>query len=123
MANQKQINVAKFEGIRWKMEAGVLQGEKGVSRKPFGDFTVKFKLNPTNGRTSVSVSSWSFGDLNKAEEDYDDFNGAVASVTAYFEEIDELTKNVPNEAKIRAEMAYRREIARAIASIRERKTV
>lgn len=114
MANQKAISVAKFEGISWRMKAGVFQGQKEVNRKPFGDFTVQFKLDSTSGRTSVSVRSWNYEDLNKAEELYEDFNGAVAGVAEYFEEIDDLTKNVSNEAKIRAEMAYRREIAREI---------
>lgn len=114
MANQKVIGVEKFEGIIWKMESGVFQGIKYVRRKPFGDFTVRLKLDSTSGRTSVSVSSLNYEELNKEEESYDDFNSAISIVTSYFDEIDELSKNIPNEAKIRAEIAYKKEIARAI---------
>lgn len=121
MANQKEICVAKFEGIRWKMVSGIMQGQKDIRRKPFGEFTVFIKINAKNGRTSVCVKCWDFAELDKSEMECDDFNGAIFMVSKYFKEIFEITKNMPNSAIQRAEKAYRQEIAKTVSEIRREK--
>ena len=49
MRNQKRIDVEKFSRMWWKYEGGKLTAEKDISRDPFGDFEIAFKMSAQNG--------------------------------------------------------------------------
>ena len=116
MRNQKQINVAKFERIRWKQKDGAFYGQQDISRKPFGWFTVYFQIGK-GGITGVEVRSWEHKDLYWAQT-YATYEQAVDGVKKRFETIDELIKDLEERNRIIQEEC-RQMLAQAIAACME----
>lgn len=116
MRNQKEINVAKFERLFWRQEReGNFCGTAYISRKPFGEFSVSFKICSHNGETSVEVRNLDFPNLNWGKSCID-YKYAVESVKQRFDEIDELTRNIPREVQKAAQDKAKSEYLKLIST-------
>lgn len=111
MANQKEINVAKFEKLRWTLKDKEFRGETFITRKPFGSFKVTLSIN-TGGCTGVRIRNEAYGELFFAGT-YANHKCAIESIGKYFERIDELALKLNKQAQA-AEKERQRLIGEAI---------
>ncbi len=111
--NQKKINEAKMDRMRWRRNGELLTAEMTISRKPFGEFDLHFKMNPTNGKTDVAIVNGRYSAFN-ASLTYESYNEAVKGVAEYFDQIDECVKKLPKSVIERAENAKTEIISLAI---------
>ena len=117
MKNQKRIDVEKFSRMWWKYEDGKLTAEKDISRNPFGDFEITFRMTAQNGAVDMEIRNRAYPTLNQTPVNYESFPAAVEAVAEYFEGIDERAKKVPQNVKERAKRASQYIIAQEIAKI------
>ena len=113
--NQKRIDMAKMDRMWWKRNGELMLAGMEISRKPFGAFDLHFKMNPTNGKTDVTIVNKNFQALN-ASLSYEGYNEAINGVAKYFDEIDERVKNVPKNVVLPAEKERARVISLAIGT-------
>ena len=97
----------------WRRNGELLTAEMTITRKPFGEFNLHFKMNPTNGKTDVAIVNGRYSAFN-ASLTYEGYNEAVNGVAEYFDQIDERVKNVPKNVIERAEKAKTEIISLAI---------
>ena len=88
-----KINEEKFSGIRWKQEKGTFYGEKAITRKPYGEFTVAFKICAQSGVTGVSIKNKEYPQLDW-EQGCVSYGEAVERVAQRFEETEGLIKRL-----------------------------
>lgn len=112
---RKEINVEKFKNLWWKYEDGKLRANTEICRKPFGNFWVTFRMNTENGATVLEVRNNDFPLLNRTAIGYDSFESAVEALRRYFEEVEEISKKIPQSE---AERAWRTIISSAVAKIK-----
>lgn len=116
--NQKEIKVENFKKLWWKYEDGKLKAETEIRRKPFGEFKATFRMSTQNEATVLEVENYDFPLLNRTACGFESFEKAVEALKRYFDEIDELTKKIPQNAKDEAERVRMSIIAAEIAKIR-----
>ena len=116
--NQKEIKVENFKNLWWKYEDGKLKAGKEIRRKPFGEFKVKFCMSTNNGETVLEVESYGFPLLNRTACGFESFEKAVEALKRYFDEVDELTKKIPQNVKDEAERVRMKVITAQIAKMR-----
>ena len=97
--NQKEIRLENFKKLRWKYEDGKLKAETEIRRKPFGEFKATFRMSTQNEETVLEVENYDFPILNRTACGFESFEKAVEALKRYFDEIDELTKKIPQNAK------------------------
>lgn len=114
---QNAMQERRFEGIMWRNAGNVFNATKFVQRKPFGDFSIKFAMNANTGETELKIECLGFESLNETSN-YKSFKQAVNAVVEYFDQIDELVKNMPLSAKLQAEKAYKQVLVREINKIK-----
>lgn len=114
MANKVAMNEKRANGLLWRTKEGKFKASTCIDKKYLGLFCVDFELNPTNGETAVEIKNFNRSFLKKEKTCHKDLNGAIASVNSYFEEIDEMVKNLPYSAIERAQAAYDNVISHAI---------
>ena len=119
--NQKEIRLENFKKLRWKYEDGKLKAETEIRRKPFGEFKATFRMSTQNEETVLEVENYDFPILNRTACGFESFEKAVEALKRYFDEIDELTKKIPQNAKDEAERVRMSIIAAEIAKITEAK--
>lgn len=115
MGNQKiAMNEKRAERLLWKMEEGKFKASTYIDKKVLGTFNTIFEVDPINGETTVEVYSLFYEKLKLERTSCEGLKAAINAVNGFFDEIDELIKNVPINAKERAINAYKKEIALAI---------
>ena len=116
--NQKEIRLENFKKLWWKYEDGKLKAETEIRRKPFGEFKATFRMSTQNEETVLEVENYDFPLLNRTACGFESFEKSVEALKRYFDEIDELTKKIPQNAKDEAERVRMSIIAAEIAKIR-----
>ena len=116
--NQKEIRLENFKKLWWKYEDGKLKAETEIRRKPFGEFKATFRMSTQNEETVLEVENYDFPLLNRTACGFESFEKAVEALKRYFDEIDALTKKIPQNAKDEAERVRMSIIAAEIAKIR-----
>lgn len=117
MRNQKAIKVEKFSRMWWKLVDGKLTAEKDISRDPFGDFEITFKMSAQNGAVEMEIRNRAYPILNRSAKSYESFEGAVSALSEYFEKIDGYAKKVAQSVKERAKKASQYIIGQEIEKI------
>lgn len=91
--------------------------EKDISRDPFGDFEIAFKMSAQNGAVEMEIRNRAYPILNRRAKSYESFEGAVSALSEYFEEIDGYAKKVAQSVKERAKKASQYIIGQEIEKI------
>lgn len=117
MRNQKRIDIEKFSRMWWRLIDGKLTAEKDISRDPFGDFEIAFKMSAQNGAVEMEIRNRAYPILNRNAKIYESFEGAVSALSEYFEEIDGYAKKVAQSVKERAKKASQYIIGQEIEKI------
>lgn len=115
--NQKRIDVEKFSKMWWRLVDGKLTSEKDISRDPFGDFEITFKMSAHNGAVEMEIRNRAYPILNRSAKNYESFERAVSGLSEYFEEIDGYAKKVAQSVKERAKKASQYIIGQEIEKI------
>ena len=117
MRNQKRIDIEKFSKMWWRLVDGKLTAEKDISRDPFGDFEITFKMSAQNGAVEMEIRNRAYPILNRRAKSYESFEGAVSGLSEYFEEIDGYAKKVAQIVKERAKKASQYIIGQEVEKI------
>ena len=96
---------------------GKLTAEKDISRDPFGDFEITFKMSAQNGAVEMEIRNRAYPILNRSAKNYESFERAVSALSEYFEEIDGYAKKVAQNVKERAKKASQYIIGQEIEKI------